>query len=135
MSHSDAVNRVEYGERRANFVAVPPEVAKELLFISTFDTTDPDSNAFNLHGYQRPPTTKRFAEIARYYCKEENRHLITPLLVSVRLHEEEEIDLFLQLLSQGNIVGIKKAFGDSVAALDSGWLVLRAELAPLGAPK
>src|SRR5688572_20107095 len=83
---------------RVHVAVITPPVAKDLFFVSTYDSTDPDSNALNKHGYQRPPTPARFPEIATYFTRGENRFLITPLIVSVRLTEDADIQRFLRLL-------------------------------------
>ena len=85
MTEQKVVGRIEFGERETNLVALSPDVARELLFGSTFDTTDKATNAFNKRGYQPPPSEKRFAKIARYYRKNLNQPLITPLIVSIKM--------------------------------------------------
>src|SRR5262245_52991572 len=54
-------------EQKSYLGFVTPPVARDLFFVSTYDTSDPRSNAINKHGYQRPPTTSRFKEIGEYF--------------------------------------------------------------------
>jgi DGQHR domain-containing protein len=95
-----------------------PEAAKELLFVSTYDTQDPLSPAADKHGYQRPPMKHRFPEIGKYYRTANHAELVTPITVSVRLTEEEDIDFFLKLLAEGNVNGILKKFGKVASIVD-----------------
>ena len=97
-----------------------PPTARDLLFISTYDSSDPLSNAHNQHGYQRPPLPKRFKEIANYFTSDGHRHLITPLIVSVRLDEPEGITRFMKLLDHGDVNAIRQAFGEKVASIVDG---------------
>lgn len=85
MTDQKVISRIKFGERKTNLVALSQDVARELLLTSTFDPTDKASNAYNKHCYQRPPSEKRFAEIARYYRKDLNHSLSTPLVVSIRM--------------------------------------------------
>src|SRR5262245_26618893 len=110
MQGTHSVSTVEAG--RTYFVSLTPPAARELLFISTYDDEDPKSNAANKHGYQRPPMPSRFREIAGYFLGNGNRYRITPLIVSVRLTDDKEIQRFLKLLAAGDFRGIKAAFGD-----------------------
>jgi len=107
-------------ENRVYVTTVTPPAAKDLFFVSTYDTEDPLSNAVNQHGYQRPPMQKRFGEIATYYSTDDNRFLIPPIVVSVRLEEADEIERFLKLLGAGDVARIKAAFGDHVASIVDG---------------
>src|SRR5213080_3304499 len=45
------------------FTSFSPSVSEAILFISTYDAEDPKSPAIEKHGYQRPPTPARFADI------------------------------------------------------------------------
>lgn len=107
-------------EHRVYLATVTPPIAKELFFVSTYDSADPLSNAVDHHGYQRPPTPKRFAEIAKYFAEGNNRFKITPLTLSIRLSEIPDIEKFIYLLDAGDIQGIKTAFGDNVASVVDG---------------
>jgi DGQHR domain-containing protein len=118
MTNARVIGHVE--ENRIYQAALTPPKAKELFFVSTYSSADPLSNAFDKHGYQRPPSTERFAEIGRYYAEAGNRHKIPPIIISVRLSEPDEIKRFLKLLDAGDIDGIKAAFGDFVASVVDG---------------
>jgi len=107
-------------ENRIYQAALTPPKAKELFFVSTYNSSDPLSNAIDKHGYQRPPSNERFAEIGRYYAEGDNRHKIPPIIISVRLSEPDEIKRFLKLLDAGDIDGIKAAFGAFVASVVDG---------------
>lgn len=107
-------------EHKAYLATVTPPAAKDLLFVSTYDSEDPLSNAINHHGYQRPAMPSRFNEIAQYFLADDNRFLITPLIVSVRLSKPAEIDRFLKLLDAGDIAAIKAAFGEKTASIVDG---------------
>jgi DGQHR domain-containing protein len=118
MSNPRLLGHVEH--HRVYVATLTPPTARDLLFVSTYESEDPQSNAIDKHGYQRPPTPKRFAEIARYFTTEEHRFLITPLIVSVRLTEESDIERFLQLLQASDIAAIRRTYGDSVASVVDG---------------
>lgn len=79
------------------------------LFVSTYDTRDPDSPAGNKHGYQRNPDAGRFKKIGRYYL--ENPHLVPPILVAVRLKFDSDIKNAVELLLQGNFQQLKEKYG------------------------
>lgn len=95
-----------------------PEAMKKLLFISNFESTDPDSTAPDKHGYQREPMSKRIPEIANYYRGGGAR--TTPLILSVRLIEPDEIDAFLTLFDAEDFNGIRERFGDAVMSVVDG---------------
>src|SRR5688572_28234601 len=95
-----------------------PAGAKELLFVSTYDTQDPLSPASDKHGYQRPPMTHRFPEIGKYYRAGNHAVLITPITISVRLSDAGEIKDFLKLFSAGDLAGILKKFGKVASIVD-----------------
>ncbi|MEO1130936.1 MAG: DGQHR domain-containing protein, partial [Planctomycetota bacterium] len=118
MSNSRVLGWIE--TNRTYVAALTPPTARDLLFVSTYDQEDPESNAVNKHGYQRPPTQKRFKEIGDYFARDNNRFKITPLVVSVRLHDDSEIELFIQMLDAGDIGGLRKRFGDKVASTVDG---------------
>jgi DGQHR domain-containing protein len=105
---------------RSYSATMPPDTARELLFISTYDSTDPKSPAVNNHGYQRPPTPARFGEIATYYRTDQNKDVIPPLLVSVRTKEPKEIDRLLDLLGEGKIGDIHPHFGPDILSVVDG---------------
>lgn len=107
-------------EGRSYVATVTPPLAQDLFFVSTYDEKDSQSNAADQHGYQRPPTIKRFKEIGDYFLANDHRFLITPLLVSIRLNQDEEIKAFLELVGSGDGVKIKKKFGAQVASVIDG---------------
>ena len=104
-------------EHRVYLATVTPPVAKELCFVSTYDCEDPLSNAVDHHGYQRPPTNKRFAEIGKYFAENDNQYKITPLIMSVRLSETADIEEFIELLDSSDVAGINEAFGKIVVSV------------------
>lgn len=118
MSSPRVLGHVEHN--RVHVVVVSPATARDLFFVSTYDTTDPDSNARDKHGYQRPPMPGRFAEIANYFTDNEHQYLITPLIVSVRLRDAQQIDRFMRLLEANDIAAISRTFGRSVASVVDG---------------
>lgn len=91
--------------------------AKDLshIFVSSYDVTDPDSPAPNKHGYQRNPDQKRFKPIAQHF--ENNKSRIPPLLISVRIKYDSDIEEFLELYSARKFAEIKKRF--SIAAMSN----------------
>lgn len=107
-------------DHRVYVAVVTPPVAKDLFFVSTYDEADPNSNASDKHGYQRPPTETRFPEIARYFRENEHRFLITPLVASVRIDQPADIERFLRLFEANDVDAIKKAFGDNVISIVDG---------------
>jgi DGQHR domain-containing protein len=105
---------------RVHVAVVTPPLARDLFFVSTYDAKDPDSNAGDKHGYQRPPTESRFPEIAKYFRENEHRYLITPLIVSVRIKEPADIDRFIRLFEANDVEAIKRSFGDKVISVVDG---------------
>jgi DGQHR domain-containing protein len=91
---------------RCFFVAMPTSMLKDLYFISRFDKEDMRSPATEHHGYQRPPTEKRYASIAKYYS-EEGYFLLTPIIVSVRIPPEATQE-FIAMIKKGQVDLIKK---------------------------
>jgi DGQHR domain-containing protein len=110
----------EIVKSKVSCVTVTPPCARDLFFVSTYDSEDPQSNAENKHGYQRPPSPSRFAEIANYFQQNGNAHLITPLIVSVRLGEAKDIERFLTFLQAGDTAAIKANFGSKIASIVDG---------------
>jgi DGQHR domain-containing protein len=88
------------------------------LFVSTYDTQDPDSPAPNKHGYQRNPDEKRFKQIGEYFA--ENPYLVPPILVSVRLDADSDIRTAAELLSSNNMTEFGKRYGRHVASVIDG---------------
>lgn len=101
-------------------VTLTPPAAGDLLFVSSYDVSDPESTSGDKHGYQRPPTVKRFKEVGSYFEKNGNQRLVTPVIVSVRLKEPEQVERFLKLLANGDIEQIKELFGPRVASIVDG---------------
>ena len=99
---------------------VTPPCARDLFFVSSYDVEDPQSNAQNKHGYQRPASTNRFPEIAEYFRRNGNTRLITPMIVSVRLRDEKDIEKFVGFLEAGDTAAIKANFGSKVASIVDG---------------
>ncbi|HTS87559.1 MAG TPA: DGQHR domain-containing protein [Gemmatimonadales bacterium] len=118
MSSTRMLGHVEH--RRVHVAVVTPPVARDLFFVSTYETTDPKSNAGDKHGYQRPPNESRFPEIARYFRENDHQFLITPLIVSVRLSDPADIDRFMALFEANDIPAIRRAFGEGVASVVDG---------------
>jgi len=105
-----------YGEALA---AMTPSAMANLLFISNFEKEDPASTAPDKHGYQREPMQERIPKIANYYLSNRTART-TPIMVSVRLTDQREIDRFLTLLEQGDQDAITEEFGDSVMSIVDG---------------
>jgi DGQHR domain-containing protein len=99
---------------------VTPPCARDLFFVSTYDSEDPESNALNKHGYQRPPSDNRYSEIGRYFAENDHGRLITPIIVSVRISEQKDIEKFLRFLDAGDVAAIKSHFGGKVASIVDG---------------
>lgn len=118
MSNPRLLGHIEHN--RVHVAVISPATAHDLLFVSTYESTDPESNARDKHGYQRPPMPSRFAGIAQYFAEDDHQYLITPLIVSVRLSEPQKIDRFCRLLEANDIAAIKRTFGASVASVVDG---------------
>lgn len=88
------------------------------LFVSTYDTQDPDSPAPNKHGYQRNPDDKRYKQIGQYFS--ENPYLVPPILVSVRLNTDSDIRAAAELLATNNLKELNRRFGRQVASVIDG---------------
>lgn len=88
------------------------------LFVSTYDTEDPDSPAPNKHGYQRNPDEKRFKQIGDYFA--DNPYLVPPILVSVRLDADSDIRTAADLLSSNNMKELAKRYGRHIASVIDG---------------
>ena len=101
-------------------IAVTPAFARELFFVSSYDRQDSLSPAPDKHGYQRPPTKNRFPEIARYFQAKNHADLITPLIVSVRLSDQADVERFLELIEAGDAATIREEFGEHVASIVDG---------------
>jgi DGQHR domain-containing protein len=100
--------------------AMTPSAMSELLFISNFEKTDPESPAPDQHGYQREPMKDRIPKIAKFYLSRTRTSRTTPIIISVRLKEEAEIDRFLELFAVGDVESIKEQFGEAVMSVVDG---------------
>lgn len=100
--------------------AMTPAAMQQLLFISNFEKTDPESPAPDQHGYQREPMKGRIPEIAKYYLSRTLTSRTTPIILSVRLKKEGDIDKFLALFEAGDVKGLRKKFGDAVVSVVDG---------------
>lgn len=97
-----------------------PDKLKELAFISTYSAKDDQSTSPRKNGYQREPMESRFPGIGRYYARDNNRHLITPLIASARLYNPQDQTRFNQLFAKGDMVTIHKEFGKNVFSIVDG---------------
>lgn len=97
-----------------------PDRLKELAFISTYYSKDPQSTSPRQHGYQREPMVARFKGIGRYYAKEDNRHLLTPIIASVRVYTDKDRARFNFLFNRAEIGKIHAEFGESVFSIVDG---------------
>jgi DGQHR domain-containing protein len=102
------------------FATLRPSDMEELFFVSSFSEVDPRSPAPRKHGYQRDPMTPRLPGIARYFLKDDNEYLITPIIVSVRLDDEDEIAEFMKLWNAGDIEGIHERWYIGVVSVVDG---------------
>ncbi|MFT3897736.1 MAG: DGQHR domain-containing protein [Thermomonas sp.] len=88
------------------------------LFVSTYDTKDPDSPAPNKHGYQRNPDNTRYKQIGNYFF--ENPNLVPPILVSVRRETNADIKSVANLIESENFKELESKFGRQVASVIDG---------------
>jgi DGQHR domain-containing protein len=102
------------------FATIQAKALQRLLFVSTYEASDPDSKAPKKHGYQRPPLEGRFPSIGNYYLQGENRHLITPLILSVRLTDPDEVDEFLRLFNSGDVEEIHRRWHKAIVSTVDG---------------
>lgn len=105
---------------KAGIATMTPDKLKEIAFISTYSTQDPQSSSPRQHGYQREPMAARFPGIGRYYAKGENRHLITPIIASARVYTEKDQARFIKLFNDGDIRAIHDEFGNHVLSIVDG---------------
>jgi DGQHR domain-containing protein len=101
-------------------VTMTPDKLHALAFVSTYTSQDDQSSSPRQHGYQREPVKERFPSIGRYYAKDNNRHLITPIIASARIYKPEDQVRFNQLLLKGDMGTIHKEFGKSVFSIVDG---------------
>lgn len=78
---------------KVGMALMSPDALKALAFVSTYETVDPQSTSPRQHGYQREPMEARYSAIGRYYAKDGNSHLITPLIVSARTYSAKACSL------------------------------------------
>lgn len=97
-----------------------PDKLKELAFISTYSARDEQSTSPHKNGYQREPMEARFPGIGRYYARDNNRHLITPLIASARVYNPQDQARFNQLFAKGDMKTIHKEFGKHVFSIVDG---------------
>jgi len=102
------------------FATLRPSDMENLFFVSAFSEVDPRSPAPRKHGYQRDPMTVRLPGIARYFLNDYHQYLITPIIVSVRLDDEDEIAEFMKLWNAGDIQGIHKRWHIGVVSVVDG---------------
>lgn len=100
--------------------ALTPDKLKAVSFISTYDDEDPQSPSPKKHGYQRNPMKERFSRIGSYYLQGNNRDLVTPIIVSVRVYDEADQKDFDRLFNAGDVEGILRKFGPSVFSIVDG---------------
>jgi DGQHR domain-containing protein len=105
---------------RMALAAMAPSEMERLFFVSSFSVADPMSPAPRKHGYQRDPMEPRLPGIARYFLEGDNQFLITPIIVSVRLDDEEDIEEFIELFNAGNIHGIHERWHRGVVSVVDG---------------
>lgn len=119
-AEAEAVFLTWVEEGRVGFAAFKPDAMKRLFFVSTYEDSDPDSPAPRKHGYQREPMKERVKPIARYYLDNEHQFLITPLIVSVRLSDEEDIEEFVRLFALGEFSTIHRKWHKGVVSIVDG---------------
>lgn len=105
---------------KVSIALLTPDALESLAFVSTYSTRDDQSSSPRQHGYQREPMTARFPGIGRYYANEDNSHLITPIIASVRVYSEKERVRFDFLFNRGDIDTIHKEFGRNVVSIVDG---------------
>jgi DGQHR domain-containing protein len=116
----------EFVPGKASLATMTPDALEDLAFVSTYNTVDDQSSSPRQHGYQRDPLTQRFPAIGRYFSQEEgdgkhtHAHLITPLIISVRVYTPKDLALFNDLFNKMDIAAIHKKFGKSVFSVVDG---------------
>jgi DGQHR domain-containing protein len=105
---------------RMALAAMAPSEMDRLFFVSTFGVADPMSPAPRMHGYQRDPMAPRLPGIARYFLEGDNQYLVTPIIVSVRLSDDEDIDEFIDLFDAGDIEEIHNRWHRGVVSVVDG---------------
>lgn len=105
---------------KAAMATMTPDKLKELAFISTYSSRDPQSSHSHKAGYQREPMSARFPGIGRYYNEGANRYRIPTLMVSARVYSPEDQVRFNQLFAKGDVKTIHQLFGKSVFSIIDG---------------
>lgn len=105
---------------KAAMATLTPDKLKELAFISTYHSKDPQSSSPQKNGYQREPMAARFPGIGRYYARGNNRHLIPALIASARIYNPDDQVRFNQLFAKGDMKTLHKEFGKSVFSMVDG---------------
>jgi DGQHR domain-containing protein len=121
-SHEDramTVHTVVVPERMA-FATLTPAEMDQLFFVSSYSEADPNSPAPRQHGYQRDPMEPRLPGIARYFLTGDHHYLITPIIVSVRLKDEDEIEEFIRLFNQRDIKTIHERWHKAIVSVVDG---------------
>ena len=105
---------------KVGMALMTPDALQTLAFVSTYETVDPQSTSPRQHGYQREPMDSRYSSIGRYYAKDGNGHLITPLIVSARIYTPKDQARFNFLFNKGEIGKIHAEFGKDVFSVVDG---------------
>jgi DGQHR domain-containing protein len=105
---------------RMALAVMSPSEMERLFFVSSFSVADPMSPAPRKHGYQRDPMAPRLPGIAKYFADGDNQFLITPIIVSVRLDDEEDIEEFIGLFDAGDVSGIHERWHRGVVSVVDG---------------
>ena len=105
---------------RVAIACMTPDKLKQLAFISTYSSKDPQSSSPRQHGYQRDPMESRFPPIGRYYAKGDNRHRIPSLIASARVYTPQDQERFIELFEMHDVEQIHKEFGKSVFSIVDG---------------
>lgn len=118
--------QAEFVPGKSALATLTPDALKEIAFISTYNTVDEQSSSPRQHGYQRDPLEARFPAIGRYFAQQEgdgihtHAHLITPIIMSVRVYSPKDQTRFNYLFNKGDIAGIHKEFGRSCVSIVDG---------------
>lgn len=118
--------RDEFVPGKTALATLTPDALKALAFVSTYNTVDDQSSSPRQHGYQRDPMAARFPAIGRYFAQQEgdgkhtHAHLITPIIISVRVYNDKQRARFNFLFDRGDIAKIHQEFGKSVFSVIDG---------------
>jgi DGQHR domain-containing protein len=105
---------------RVAFATMTPDAMDRLFFISRYSVEDDESPAPAKHGYQRDPLQERIPQIADYYLGDDHGYLVTPLIISVRLRTDHEIERFKRLFDDGQIEQIHAEWNHSLVSVVDG---------------